>query len=83
MYSPPEHLNFMSRDYLDSAMVRLGFRLVARHYTSGGMFNPLGEIPFLSKVFHRAWGYLERGTILNRLPLFDHMYSYYVKEAAR
>jgi SAM-dependent methyltransferase len=83
MYSPPEHLNFMSRAYLDAAMSGLGFGLIARHYTSGGMFNPLEGIPVLSKAFHRAWGVLERATILNRVPLFDHMYSYYARGASR
>jgi SAM-dependent methyltransferase len=77
MYSPPEHLNFMSREYLDATMSRMGFDLVSRHFTSGGMFNPFGKIPLLSKSFHKVWSLAEYRTPLNRIPLFDHMYSYY------
>jgi SAM-dependent methyltransferase len=39
MYSPPGHLNFYSRSFLDGFMNDNGLKLVRRYYTSGGMDN--------------------------------------------
>ena len=35
MYSPPEHLNFYSRKFLDSYLKEKGFKKVVREYSSG------------------------------------------------
>lgn len=79
MYSPPEHLNFISRKKLDGLMSEFGFRLACRRFTSGGMFNPFSGIPLASKAFHRVWALIEAGKWISRWPIFDHMFSYYEK----
>ena len=79
MYSPPEHLSLYSREFLDQYLKAKGFFLVKRRYTSGGMFNPFRSIPLAGRVFGRLMWLLDTYSLLNRLPVFDHMYSYYVK----
>lgn len=82
MYSPPEHLNFFSREFLDDFFTRNGFTLVARRYSSGGMFNPIYRIPLAGKAFDRAMKWIDYSTCVSWLPIFDHMYSYYLRENA-
>ena len=74
MYSPPEHLNFFSRKFLDSYLHQKGFILVKRFFTTGGMVNPFRykRINYLSSKFLDS-------SIFNKIPIFDHMYSYYKK----
>ncbi len=79
MYAPPLHLNFMSRRQLDGLMQEMGFALLARRYTSGGTFNPFGKVPGLRKIGSRLMWWADAYTPLNRVPVFDHMYSYYEK----
>jgi SAM-dependent methyltransferase len=77
MYSPPEHLNFYSRDYLDKFLSDKGFYLVKRFYTSGGMIKLFPDLPFIKKITSKLIELLDN-SFLNRFPIFDHMYSYYI-----
>ncbi len=77
MYSPPQHLNFISRRLLDQTLSSAGFELQRRRYTSGGMFNPLGRVPLAKKLGGRIMELADRHSPLNHAPLFDHMYSYF------
>jgi SAM-dependent methyltransferase len=79
MYNPPLHLSFPSRRWLDAAMGELGFRLASRRWTSGGMFNPLRRVPLLAGAWSRAMHLADTHGPLCRTPLFDHLYSYYVR----
>jgi len=79
MYAPPLHLTFISRRRLDEIMEGIGFERVRRRYTSGGTFNLFGALPVLSKVWNRLMWWADAYTLLNRLPVFDHMYTYYRK----
>jgi len=78
MYSPPEHLNFFSRHFLDQYLTERNFILVSRYWTSGGMFNPLKNIPLIGRIFSKVMSLIDEYIFINRLPIFDHMYSYYV-----
>lgn len=77
MFSPPEHLNFYSREFLDNYLEEKGFKKVSRRYTSGGMLLS-GK-----KAFSAIEKYLTAivdNTFLSKFAFFDHMYSYYVKK---
>lgn len=78
MYSPPGHLNLFSKNYLDQQL-STNFKLVNRYWTSGGMFNPMRKIPFADRVFCKIMSLIDEYSPINKLPIFDHMYSYYVK----
>ena len=80
MYSPPQHLNFLSRKKLDETMAKHGFSLITRKYTSGGMFHPFRNIPVVRHAFSKLMALLDMHSPLNSLPVFDHMYSYYLRE---
>jgi SAM-dependent methyltransferase len=79
MYSPPEHLNFFSRYFLDRYLSQRGFHLADRYWSSGGMFNPFKKIALLNAAFRRAMTLVDNAVPLNKLPIFDHLYSYYIK----
>ncbi len=79
MYSPPEHLNFYSRHFLDHFMKQKGFTLVRREFTSGGLINPVQSIAIIRKIIGKLF-YMYDRSWLNRIPVFDHMYSIYKKE---
>ena len=79
MYSPPEHLNFFSTSYFNSIIENNGeFTLINKKITSGGLINPFRKIPLLNKAFSLLM-IIWDASILNRLPIFDHMYLYYRK----
>lgn len=80
MYCPPQHLSFPSRAWIDGKLAEQGLRLVRRCYTSGGMFNPFRGIRALGRLFGLGMAALDHFTPLNRLAVFDHMYSYYVRQ---
>ena len=82
MYSPPEYLNFFSRRFLDNCLAKKNFKLADRYWTSGGMFNPFRDIHLAKPAFGKAMTLLDEYSLINKLPIFDHMYSYYklVKE---
>lgn len=80
MYSPPGHLSLYSKMFLDNYLNDKGFKLVKRRYTSGGMFNPFKKIPLIGRLFSKFMWILDAYSPLNRFPIFDHMYSYYIKE---
>lgn len=80
MHCPPEHLTFFSREYLDGYLRSRGFKLATRTYTSGGMFNPFQRVPLAGRAFSRFMWWVDTYSPLNRAPMFDHMYSYYVKD---
>lgn len=75
MYSPPEHLNLYSKKFLDSYMKEKGFVLKKRYYSSGGMLM-FSKNPLLKKI-ETVLNYIIDNSALNKLPIFDHMYSYY------
>lgn len=77
MFSPPEHLNFYSRAFLDKYLSDKGFYLVKRFYTSGGMINLFPDFPLLKKITSKLMELIDN-SFLNRFPIFDHMYSYYI-----
>jgi SAM-dependent methyltransferase len=79
MYNPPLHLSFLSYQLLDSLMRGLGFRRAGRRYTSGGMVDPLARVPLVRSAWRRGMHVLDAHTGLNRLPVFDHLYSYYLR----
>lgn len=76
MYSPPEHLNFFSKKFLDQYLQNKGFTLVKKYWTSGGTFNPLRRIPFFGFLF-KAFMFIYDQSILNKIPIFDHLYLVY------
>lgn len=78
MYTPPSHINFYSRKWLDETLLKEGFVLEKRYFTSGGAFNPFRKIPLLGRVFQILMYTLDR-TPLNQIPVFDHQYSIYRK----
>ena len=78
MYSPPQHLNLFSKQFLDKRLAK-NFKLVDRYYTSGGMFNPFRNIPLANRALGKSMTLIDEYTPINKLPIFDHMYSYYVK----
>jgi len=78
MYSPPQHLNFFSKGFLDRRLAR-NFKLVDRYWTSGGMFNPFRNIPLAGSASGKSMTLIDEYTPINKLPIFDHMYSLYVK----
>ncbi len=76
MNTPPEHLNFFSRFYLDNYLKENGFTKISRRYTSGGLFHIKAgiirkAIAFVSNMMDQSF--------ISRLPIFDHMYTYYRK----
>ena len=79
MYSPPQHLNLFSEQFLDKYLAGYNFKLVDRYWTSGGMFNPFRNIPLVDRVFGKGITLIDEYTPINKLPIFDHMHSYYVR----
>lgn len=79
MYNPPLHLSFLSYQLLDSLMQGLDFQLAGRRYTSGGMVDPFARIPLVRSAWRRGMHVVDAHSGLNRLPVFDHLYSYYVR----
>jgi|LGVF01.1.fsa_nt_gb 2-polyprenyl-3-methyl-5-hydroxy-6-metoxy-1,4-benzoquinol methylase len=79
MYSPPQHLNFFSKQFLDRCLAKMNFKLVDRYWTSGGMFNPFRNISLAGRAFGKGMSLIDEYTPVNKLSFFDHMYSYYVK----
>jgi len=78
-FAPPQHLNFFGRRRFDEVLADLGFRLVRRRFTSGGVFNPFGKGSRSGRLFGRAMWVVDHCSGISRLPVFDHMYSYYIK----
>ena len=78
LYSPPLHLNLYSKGFLDRRLAK-NFKLVDRYWTSGGMFNPFRNIPLAGRAFGKSMTLIDEYTPINKLPIFVHMYSYYVK----
>jgi len=76
-YNPPQHFCFYSRQYLDSFFTARRLALSERRYAAGGMFNPFRSIRVARWVFARGLEWVESHTALSRVPVFDHMYSYY------
>jgi hypothetical protein len=79
MYSPPQHLNLFSKQFLDKYLAGYNFKLVDRYWTSGGMFNHFRNIPLVNRIFGKNITLIDEYTPINKLPIFDHMYSYYVR----
>lgn len=79
MHRPPEHLNFISKKYLDTKLKSSGFKLKKRYYTTGGVYNPFKNNKIINRISKKAI-YLIDNSFANRLPIFDHLYSIYKKE---
>jgi SAM-dependent methyltransferase len=78
MYVPPEHLNFFSKRFLDFYLSKHDFKLLERYYSSGGIFNPFKGIPFINALFNKFMYFIDKSPF-NKLPIFDHLFSYYLK----
>jgi len=78
MYSPPEHLNFYSKKYMDNYLSHKGFKLVYRYWSSGENFNHFSNIPLIGSLFNGLVRFINN-SFLKKIPIFDHMYSYYRK----
>lgn len=116
MYSPPQHLSFYSRKYLDEFMSKRDINLCYRYFTQGGLngrysknsntYKLLANTDYtkLNEYFfsqHPIVSVEEKSNILkniqskfvyykrlifdeysptNRIPYYDHIYSYYQKK---
>jgi len=78
-YEPPEHLSLFSRRFLDGHLRGLGLQLADRRWTAGGMFNPFAGVRHLENPFGALMSRMDQHSPTRRLPIFDHMYSYYVR----
>jgi len=77
---PPSHLNFFATKYLVKSIEDRGFELKFKKYTTGGLgFNPFSKIPILGGLVSRIYFLLDGLPLLNRLPLYDHLYLYFKK----
>lgn len=76
MYSPPEHLNFYTKEWLTKYFAN-DFKLLDYKYTSGGMANPFEGIPVISHVGSKIMEYVDRIPQVNHRPIFDHLYLYF------
>lgn len=79
MFSPPEHLNFYSRRFLDTYLHERKFRRISRYYSTGGMLIYKGNHSIIIKT-EAAINKLIDFSFLSKWPIFDHMYSYYYRE---
>ena len=79
MYSPPEHLNFYSRSFLDNYLRSDSFTLQKRYYSIGGMFKPLRNINILKPIHSKIPFLLDSIPLIKKVPVYDHMFSYYKK----
>lgn len=82
MNSPPEHLNFYSRLFLDKHLSEKGYALEKRYFDSGGNFNPLSQIPFVGHLTTLLIKLADKW-IFAKVPFFDHMYSIYKKKQTK
>jgi SAM-dependent methyltransferase len=80
MYSPPEHLTLLSRQFLDEFLAAEDFHLLKRLYTSGGILNPFTRFCLGQKLWSRMMWLVDAYSPMNRVPVFDHLYSYYKKQ---
>ena len=79
MLCPPEHLNFYSKKFLKNFFEKNGFNLEKVLYLAGGMFNPFKSFPKLKPLFTYFMNrYVDR-SLMNRIPVFDHMFLYFKK----
>lgn len=78
MLSPPEHLNFFSRYFLDNYLKESQFVKIRRNYSSGGMLMYKGKNRQIIKA-EAFLNHLMDLSFIGKLPVFDHMYSYYLK----
>jgi SAM-dependent methyltransferase len=76
MFSPPEHLNFYSRRFIDTYLHTNNFERIKRYYTTGGMHTYKGSVSIIIKM-EAAINALLDFSFLSKWPIFDHMYSYY------
>lgn len=79
MYSPPEHLNFYSKTFLDHYLADSNFSLVKRYYSIGGMFKPLKNVQLLKPIHSKIPALLDSFPFIKKIPVYDHMFSYYKK----
>ncbi|MFC1944497.1 class I SAM-dependent methyltransferase [Chloroflexota bacterium] len=78
LYHPPEHLCFFSGRSLDYLMKSIGFKKV-KAFHAGAWQTKVSFIGPLNWALHLGFGLAERLPIYRSLPVFDHLYSYYIK----
>lgn len=78
MYSPPQHLNFFTQEWLTEYMSD-SFELADYRYTTGGMVNFFKNIPILSSIVGRLFWYWDNISCLYHMKIFDHLYLYFRK----
>lgn len=79
MYSPPEHLNFFTEEWLVKYLEEK-FELRYRCYTCGGMLTFFKPGTLLGRVEGRLTRLLDELTWFNQKPIYDHMYLYFKKK---
>lgn len=79
MLIPPEHLNFFSSYFIDNYLQEKKFERVKRYYSSGGMLNYTGHNKYIMKTEALITQWMD-SSFVNKLPILDHMYSYYLKK---
>lgn len=79
MYSPPEHLNFFTEEWLVKYLEK-DFALNSRRYTSGHMLTFFKPGTFLGRVEGRLTRLLDELAWFNQKPIYDHMYLYFKKK---
>lgn len=77
MFTPPEHLNYYSIKFLDQYLKTKGFVRVNRKYLSGGMYI-FEKNRFIKNIEYVINQIIDQ-SFLSKLPIFDHMYAYYIK----
>ena len=75
LYIPPAHQFFFSARCLDTRLEELGLSKVRHFYSAGGMVET--QAPLLRAAFKAMYAAVEFAPWVNRIPIFDHYYSYY------
>ncbi len=78
LYPQPGHLYFFTAHSVDYLMKSHGFKKIKHLYTDGGVT----QIPFkpLNLAFRAGLEVYHRIPVLNKLPVFDTYYGYYMKK---
>lgn len=75
LYTPPAHQFFFPAQSLDMRLRQLNLIKVRHFYSAGGMVGT--SIPFLKLTLKSIYAAMEFLPWMNRIPIFDHYYSYY------
>lgn len=75
LYIPPAHQFFFPARCLDSRLQQLDLYKVRHFYSAGGMIG--ADAPLLRGALKSFYAGVEFLPWINRIPIFDHYYSYY------